>query len=283
MRLSDARNILYVSYGEGPHLHETVFSALTMMRFGPDVRACVVTDQPEFFRAYGIDALPVTAEAMQQWMGAARLNHRCKIMALKHACETLAGTSIMVDGDTIFRASPMKLFERVAAGRSVMHMREGLLGESRVEGLRRAGRELAAAGIAQGAATMMWNAGVVGISRADGPLLDEVLAMTDMLLARKFLPQWEQISFSVVLAAKTKLQEARDVVEHYCVSPQRKQFRKLLPMVLAAAMEQDGEQRAAFLHERRLRTPLSARARVLVKDVANAVGVIPRRDRFDCV
>jgi hypothetical protein len=129
----------------------------------------------------------------------------------------------------------------------------------------------------------MWNAGVIGISPEDRPLLQEVLAFTDAMVQRFYLSQWEQIGFAVVQAAATRLQPARDVVSHYCVSPERKAFRARLGELLGRAMTMPPHRRAAFLYEHRIRIPRRTRMRVLAKDVANATGVVPLRDRFDCL
>lgn len=61
----------------------------------------------------------------------------------------------------------------------------------------------------------MWNAGVLGISPQDGPLLQRVLSLTDALYPRYPKHIIEQFAFSVVLQEAQNLHSAAPWVLHY--------------------------------------------------------------------
>src|SRR5437667_11300134 len=100
--------------------------------------------------------------------------------------------------------------------------------------------------LARGPSSLQWNAGVVGIHKSDLSLLDGVLRLTDVLLDEFYSPVMEQAAFSLILAEKTRLRSARDTIYHYCVSPDRRQFRTHLPELLAAAERMPVERRVAW-------------------------------------
>ncbi len=111
------KNLLFLCYGKGAHLEETLFALLTFRRFSPKelegITIQVMTDEVEFFGREGIDVLPVSARAIEKWMGPARLSHRCKILALMQVMAERPGRWILVDGDTYLIRPSARLFERV--------------------------------------------------------------------------------------------------------------------------------------------------------------------------
>jgi hypothetical protein len=279
--------ILYISYGSGAHVHETLFSILTLPRYQVGVmneaRVCVLTDEPRVFQGRGIEALEIPRATLDEWKGPHGLGHRCKILAIRHVLERYGGRCLYVDGDTYFIRPPGRALGRIDPGRSVMHRVEGYLGLSRHH--HRIGELLKAlpGGLAGGPSSLQWNAGVVGIHARDLSLLDDVLRLTDALLDGFYAPVMEQVAFSLILAEKSRLRPARDIIYHYCVSPDRERFRVQLPGLIAASEGMTVERRAAWLYARRTRPTWDIKARVLAKDFLNATGLLPVRDRFDCI
>jgi hypothetical protein len=250
----------------------------------------VVTDQADLFKEEGFEVMPVSSARFEEWKGPARFVHRCKILTIKHVLERFGGKCLYVDGDTHSLRPPARLFDRIGPGRSLMHRIEGRLADSRHDFNHRLGELLAERSpignpsfeLAQGPATVQWNAGVLGLDRADLPLLEEVLTLTDDLRARTFAPVLEQLAFSIVLAGRTRLAAARDVIFHYCTSPLRDRFRARLPGLLAESSGMPPAERARWLYAHRLRPSLALRARNRLKDVLNVTGIYPARDRAEC-
>jgi hypothetical protein len=294
MKAQPPSTLLYLSYGPGPHADETLYSLLTLRRFSEGalegITIRIVTDQVDFFEPHGFDVVPVTPATMEEWQGPARFTHRCKIMALKLVMERFGGKCILVDGDTYFRRPPGRLFRRIGPGHSMMHGIEGQVGDSRHQFNRHMGEiledrvpgHLPLIDLAHGSSTVQWNAGVVGLDPAHFPLLDEVLELTDYFRSRTDAPTSEQLSFSIILAARTRIMPSRDVIFHYNVSPDRASFRSRLPELLAHSAGLPARERAGWLYARRFVPALKVKARNLVKDVLNLTGVLPARDRFDC-
>jgi hypothetical protein len=287
-------SLIFLSYGKVPQAYETLFSILTLGRFPtPEfqgIKIRVVTDQPDFFRSYGCEVVPVSASTIEEWKGPARFEHRCKVMALKHGIGQFGGRCILVDGDTYFIRPPARLFQRIGPGRSVMHMVEGLLADSTHEFNHRLGAFLQNAEpradpsikLANGPSTVQWNAGVVGLDASDSQLLNEVLNLLDYLLEKCFAVVVEQLAFSIILAGRTQLRPSRDIIFHYNVSPMRNAFRNRIPELLAESKHMSPAALAEWLYARRLRPSLSTQARILAKDVLNTLWVLPRRDRCGC-
>jgi hypothetical protein len=286
--------LLFLCYGTGTHVDETLFSLLTLRRFPPSafegIAIRIVTDQVDLFEQYGFETVQVTPSTIDEWMGPVRFLHRCKILSLKLVLEQFGGKCIHVDGDTHFLKPPASLFRRIGPNRSVMYRYEGTLARSRHDFNHRLAEILEdrrpgchpVVELAHGAETMQWNAGVVGLDESHIPLLDEVIDFVDYLRERTFAPVLEQLTFSIVLAAKTKLMPARDVIFHYCTAHGRQAFRARLPGLLAESASMPPEERARWLYARRLRPSLAVNARNQLKEVLHITGIYPGRDRGDC-
>jgi hypothetical protein len=294
--MSRIDNVVYLSYGTSPHTYEVIFAMLTLARFPGEelrgLRTFAVTDQPDQFRAHGLEVLPVSSETIDDWKGTHRFGHRCKIFAIKRVIEQFGGKCLLVDGDTYWTRPPGRIFRRIGPSRSVMHMPLGRLADSRLEQSHRFGELLEIGefgGNGRGAArgrgrwTVQWNAGVVGVDSADAHLLGEVLDFVDRMLPRFWAPAVEQLAFSIILAERTRLQPSRDAIFHYNVSPDRESFRDCIPDLLARSAGMPARERAHWLYAHRLKLSRAARARILAKDVLNTLHLMPARDRCDCL
>jgi hypothetical protein len=288
--MQKCNTILYINYGFGLHTYEALFSILTLERYqlkrATGAQICVLTDAPQIFLDHGVEPLHVPRTTFDEWKGPHNLGHRCKIYAIRHALDQFGGRCLYVDGDTYFIRTPTQVLDRIGPGRSVMHRIEGQLGQSRHEGHRRVGEILkstaAVGGLARGPRSFQWNAGVVGIHASDIHLLDEVLGLTDSMLDEFYSPVMEQVAFSLILAERTRLRSARDTIYHYCVSPDRQRFRTQLPKLLASTQGMSLTRRADWLYAHRTQPTWNIRIRGLTKDLLNAAGILPVRDRFDC-
>jgi hypothetical protein len=293
--MSRIDNVVYLSYGTSPHTYEVLFSMLTLARFPDEAirgfRAFAVTDQPDLFRAHGLEVLPISSATIDEWRGPHQFGHRCKIFAMKRVIEQFGGKCLLVDGDTYWTRPPGRIFRRIGPGRSVMHMPLGRLADSMLEQSHRFGEllEIGAldgyglGGQRRGRWTVQWNAGVVGLDPADAQLLDEVLDFVDRMLPRFWAPAVEQLGFSIILAERTRLQASRDSIFHYNVSPDREGFRDRIPDLLARSAGMPARERANWLYDQRLKLSRARRARILAKDVLNTLHLMPARDRCDCL
>jgi hypothetical protein len=291
--LPSAGNILYLIYGNGPHVHEAKFSIATLRRFRPESIGAVhvMTDRPAEFERLPVRIWNVDFATLESWFGPSNFCHRAKIIALRHVLRSLKEKVALVDSDTFFVREPRRLLDRIRPGQSVMYMIEGRLVDSRWPMNHRLAalldepdfrEKLPIAPIA-GKRAVQWNSGVVGVDPSDAEALDGALDLVDAILERGFVVVAEQIAFGLVLGSRNRLVQARNFVFHYNVSPQREPFRQSLPPLLERAGSMPGDRAAFYLYARRLRVPLRTRVQILAKDIANGCRLVPRRDRCACL
>lgn len=278
-------NLVYLSYGAGPHEQEIAFSVLSAYRWlgvgRPDWRIVVYTDRPDSFSPLGVATVRIDAMTLDEWAGPWHFQHRRKIMALRDALQRYKGPTTYLDGDTYFRRSPKRLFDRIAPGRSVMHLREGVVNSlpgsvhaALRAALRTAGpmTDLSGEVFSITSSASMWNAGVVGVHPSDGRALDEALHLTDQLCHHLQIHTLEQFAVSVVLSRYTQLSEAADAVFHYWEGGFRVPFRRQLPQVLERHASMPLAERARLCYRARPRSSLRDRFRSLYYRLLRGIG-----------
>jgi len=243
-------NLLYLSYGQGPHVDQLVYavlSALDMLgRESSSYRIIVYTDNPVVLGDLPVHIETLDSKRLDDWAGPFGFNHRRKIFAIKEALQKFGGRLVYCDADTYFLKHPHKIFARIRPGHTVMHIREGHFGYCH-------GSEIAdfleehdlrmIAGQRWNITpnTLMFNAGVVGLREADIPLLDEVAHLTDQIYPHVPIHTIEQFAFSACFRQYTKLHQSYDVIYHYW--PGRAAFCEHLSRVLHDPAHTSNEER----------------------------------------
>jgi hypothetical protein len=284
------RNLLYLSYGTGPHEQEVMYSVLSGIRWSAsnrDYRVLVYTDHPDVFCNLPAHVQFISSDQWGDWAGPHSFKHRRKILALKHAFKHYCGTTVLLDGDTWLRAPAQRLFERIDSGSALMHIGEGRVSEVQSPLYRHMCDLLEKAEFEDSEGkhfrispeTMMYNAGVIGIDSADAQILDEVLDLTDQFCKLSDLHILEQFAFSYVLMKRTKLREAADLVFHYWPPYLHEPFRETLPNLMAETESMPIRERADFLFAHRPRPTWHRRGKVIAKRVLQMAGIIRGRCR----
>ena len=87
------------------------------------------------------------------------------------------GKVALVDTDTYFDVNPMRLFEQIGPGQSVMHIYEGLLGGDEYLGpvLEKIGNLPLSYPISS--ETRLFNSGVIGLDYSDRHLVEDVITL----------------------------------------------------------------------------------------------------------
>jgi hypothetical protein len=282
--------LLYLSYGKGLHELEVIYSVHSARHCSkncPDLRIVIYTDNPDSFSSVPANVEFISTKQWSEWGGPHMFNHRRKILSLQHAIRNLESPVILVDGDTWWRDSPEKLFRRIRPGATVMHIREGSIAEiqgKRIQDLRSLVRNYQFQFLNGSSAYIpgdcqMWNAGVIGLHPDDGSILDEVINLTDQFCDHAELHVLEQFAFSFLLASRTTLAEANDLVFHYWPSYLHAPFRQVLPTVIEEAGKLDPAKKAAFLYRWRPRPSVMRRGKVIVKRIAQWCGFLQGQSR----
>jgi hypothetical protein len=238
--------IIYLCLGDGRHVDELRFAISSALRYwAPEASWSVVlyTDVPDSFADLPVQIRTVAAETAAAWAGPYSYIYLGKIHALADAL-TRADRAAIVDGDTYFCASPERLISRIAPGRSIMHMREGLPNSPEAAGLRRVlqsrrPRDRRGGDWPVTEREILWNSGVVGLHRVDAALCAEAIHLTEELLNLGFGEESriaEMIGFGSVLSRKTRIREVGDLVVHYWRDEIRSPF---LDRLVAVGRETD--------------------------------------------
>jgi hypothetical protein len=279
--------LMYLSYGPGIHEQGLIFSLYSALRWGlpaeQGYEVVIYTDRPGMFEGLPVTLRPVSAAELSEWAGPEQFIYRRKILALADALRGSTGPTILIDADTYFIANPFKLFSRVRPGQTLMHICEGRVGalpqNLEFTKLVRQHRftDRAGAVIPASPDSMQWNAGVVGMDVEDAPLLENVLHLSDAFCEQAKDRTAEQLAFSIVLATRTRIVKASDIVVHYWPPYIRRPFESRLQQMLEESAHLPLKERCEWLYSQRPQPTLSRRGKVLVKRAAKRVGLLPGR------
>ena len=186
----------------------------------PGVRIRVFTDDPDRLQlvASQVESERLDRRRIEAGMGGRRFVHRLKLSLLIDAMEETGEPLLYLDGDTFVHSSLEDHLRWLAPGQSLMHRREGPVGQCVTGDRRRLAHQLTALaqqGFDVEPETEMYNAGAVGIHPADRALLGEALTFTDAALELGQRHVWEQLGISAALAVNTRLRALDDAVHHY--------------------------------------------------------------------
>lgn len=237
--------LMYLNYGPGGHVQETMFSIMSALRHLDAAQAreriVVYTDSPGDFRHLPVGVEPIGQPELDSWIAGTGYVHRRKTASIIHALQKYKCPMAFVDSDTWFIKSPAMIFARVAPGRTCMHLRETRLLEARGGARRSLSEFLQHEPITDTHGNRMtfqpnedcWNSGVLALHPDDAPLLVESLNLMDQIWAGfKDTHDLEQFATGVILGRRTQISETKDVVFHYWPSHLREPFREALPDIL---------------------------------------------------
>ena len=251
-------NLLYLSYGQGPHVDQLVYAVLSALhilgRERNKYRIIVYTDNPAVLSNLPVHIEPLNAEVLTEWAGPFEFKHRRKIFAIKDALQKFGGRLVYCDADTYFLKHPRKIFARIRPGHTLMHIKEGHLnychGSEIADFLEEHNlRTIAGQRWNITPNTLMFNAGVIGLHQADLSLTDEVAHLTDQIYPHVPIHTIEQFAFSACFRQYTKLHQSYDIIYHYW--PGRALFCEHLSRVLHDLVNASNEERfRQLLHYR---------------------------------
>jgi hypothetical protein len=208
--------ILYQSYGSSESFQdEMTYSLISLMSVCTSIPIYLITTGEFDRRDLPLEIVKIEQSELDNWTGSKSYIHRAKIMAINMALREFCTDVLYVDTDTIFMSDPKYIFERINQNSSVMHCREKSI--NKFNGIFRFKQNNQAKYILRDDA-IMCNAGVIGLSRENVNLLEDVLYITDSLNdldALNYFNTTEQFAFSDVLSRKTNLTFADREICHY--------------------------------------------------------------------
>lgn len=175
----------------------------------------VFSDNPAPYAKLPVRVRPLTEETRAAWSAPHGYRFRCKHVALRQVLSE-SECALLIDTDTFFQTSPLRLFERVKPGTLLCNALGPLYGEHRQYPLHQvlAGR-LRARGLADDQMPQL-NSGVIGLMREDAGVLDQSIALMD-----EFYPEvstsytLEEFSLAVAAYRTKEVNHCTDLIHHY--------------------------------------------------------------------
>ena len=242
--------LVTLAYGGEPVRTQALYLAWSALAWteGVPLSVHVYADEPAPFAALDgrITFERISLDRIREWRGPDDFVHRQKTELIRDLAARFPGDRLLyVDSDTFFTGPVGRAAERIAPGRSVLHVREFPIathGTSQMRKFRRAMRDVRFRGAPIDLACDMWNAGAVGLDPAQFGLLAEWLELIDAIYpdVRRFFV--EQFAVSMLLQRDTAVSAIDDVLFHYWF--QKDEYTEEIRRALSAL--------AALPHERAL-------------------------------
>lgn len=214
----EPKQLVYLVYGGKPEYHrEAKFSILSALHHarGECPRILLYTDEPEQFSGWPVDLITLDAATLASWTGPAAYLHRRKAAAIRDAL-AYADQSIFIDTDTFFLASPLKLFELLACSSWLVDEIEGVWKEYKGDVMYDVLAPYLAEHHGVDQQMLLINSGVLGFQVEASHLMDETLALIDVL--HPMVPKIhviEQFAMGVAARHLGRPAQAQGIVMHY--------------------------------------------------------------------
>jgi hypothetical protein len=210
--------LVYLVFGADTYHQEAVFSIASALAQAGDGRSFdiqVFTDNPSPYRPLPVRVRALDAEQRREWSGPHQYAFRCKHVVARKVLQE-SEKVVLIDTDTFFQDSPMKLFERVQPDTLLCNAfqlryddcKETVLYTALAETL--AQRDLADDHM------RLVNSGVIGLTHANVAILDRSIALMD-----EFYPitpgavTLEEFCLGVAAYRTLKIDQCTDVIHHY--------------------------------------------------------------------
>lgn len=244
--------ILYQAYGGQDFVNECRYSLLKYLQVynltpPTDTVVVVYTDAPDafadfapFFRLFTTRKL--SKETISSWRGTTDFVHRAKIEMLRDFLQTFNGNVLYCDTDTYPTMPVEPIFDDLDGNAFFMHQYEGMIDKRENASLRKWEDFLSTTSlvynnkaVAYSKSLRMYNAGVVGLNSGHRDLLEDVLALTDVVYQKFPKHIAEQFAFSYCFQKAGTIKTANRYIAHYW---NLKEFRLLLKKFFQANAEE---------------------------------------------
>ena len=230
--------ILFMVYGRMDVFHECKFSLLRLLTIYekrdahlPEV--IIYTDKPDEFSLFRdqlvLHIREITAPQIRAWRGSIDFIFRPKIEMLLDCVSHYRGLLLYADSDTYCLQPLDALYDLMSDTRVILHKCEGSIGRPsnlHIKKWRSFLSRQKSSGLSEALGMNMWNAGTIGFTPVNAPLLQEVLRTTDEV-HRKFPKHTvEQFAFCYIFQRHhLHIEAAEPFLFHYW---NLKEFRVVL-------------------------------------------------------
>jgi hypothetical protein len=212
--------IAYLVYGaQREYQLELTYSVLSAVhRLGSDGSKCriaLIADEENQRPDLPVEHVVYSPAEFSSWTRNGQYKHEAKVHGLLKALDRFKGKVALVDTDTYFNVSPLRLFEHIGPGQSVMHVFERLLSDDEYLGpiLEKIGNLPLSYSVSR--ETRLFNSGVIGLDFSARHLVEDVIALTAQLYSVYSAFNIEQLAFSIVLGKQTSLADCPGFIRHY--------------------------------------------------------------------
>jgi len=228
-------NYLYCDYGGKPKYRAELKYSLISLQAELDpalARIVVASDDPGVYRNWPVAVMDI-APRIREWSGGGLYYHRIKPALMREALERFVEPVLFLDSDSIVHPGFHAEVAQKMPGSVVLNRFEKNNPIPPIRGFRTRLPHLGEYRY-DVAHSWMYNSGLIGMTPAHLPLLDDSLAMIDALIGRaKKFPMIEQFALSEVLRlTQTPIAEIHDSFLHYWQGRRRiymaNQIRKTL-------------------------------------------------------
>lgn len=212
--------LVYLVFGSESYHQEAVFSiasALAWLRETPDAALDiqVFSDNPLPYEKLPVHVRPLDEATRRRWNEPHGYHFRAKHVALRTVLEE-SETALLIDTDTFFHCSPLKLFERVQPGTLLCNDYYTHYGNNKENLLYSAlSATLKERGLADDQ-MMLLNSGVIGLHQKDAHVLDRSIALIDELFpSAQGAYTLEEFCLSVAAYRVLEVKKCPDLIHHY--------------------------------------------------------------------
>lgn len=219
-QITSRPQLVYLVFGAQTYHQEAVFSiASALAKAGAttdrpfDIQ--VFSDNPEPYRDLPVRVRSIDADMRREWSGPHHYHFRCKHVVARMVLEE-SEKAILIDTDTFFLDSPMKLFERVQPGTLLCNAFQIRYADCKETVLYTAlAKTLAERNLADDQMRLL-NSGVIGLTRNNASILDTSIALMDEFFA--ITPgaiTLEEFCLGVAAYRSVKVDQCADLIHHY--------------------------------------------------------------------
>ena len=219
-------NLVYLVFGNNVEIHNQAnFSILTFLLQKEHIEhIIIVTDEPSYYKHLKNDKIKIeqiNQAQLNDWKGEYNFFWRIKIKAIEYVSNSYKSQSLVyLDADTFGFQNLNKIAKTLNKGHNIMHLNEGKLSEIKSKTTKKMWKQIknkSFGAIQIQENDCMWNAGVVGISKANiSETIPLALAICDEMCEHKVTDRLiEQFALSVALNKTGELMPVDSYIGHY--------------------------------------------------------------------